>query len=103
MGSSLLLLQKGTPFEWTDAHTLSFSSLKTALTSAPVLEPYNPEAQHVLVTDASKSACGAALMQDSGNGLHPVAFYSRKFIAAECNYTTREQELLAICAALKTW
>jgi hypothetical protein len=97
------LFKKGTPFEWTDAHTLSFSSLKTALTSAPVLEPYNPEAQHVLVTDASKSACGAALMQDSGNGLHPVAFYSRKFIAAECNYTTREQELLAICAALKTW
>ena len=97
------LLSKDTPYVWTDDHTLAFETLKTKLTTAPVLQPYNPHTRPVLVTDASKFALGATLMQDSGNGLKPVAFYSRKFIPAEINYTTREQELLAIRDALKVW
>jgi len=59
----------------------------------------------VVVTDASSSheAIGAALMQDDGAGNRPVAYFSRKMNAAERNYTTREQELLAIKEDLREW
>ena len=97
------LFKKDEPWLWTEAHTSAFNTLKTALTSSPVLLPYDPEAQSVLITDASKYAIGATLMQEIKGELRPIAFYSRKLIAAEINYTTREQELLAIRDSLKTW
>eukprot|EP00961_Rhodomonas_salina_P180648 2438220-Rhodomonas_salina.1 len=58
------LLKKDEPWLWTEAHTSAFNALKTALTSSPVLLPYDPEAQSVLITDASKYAIGATLMQE---------------------------------------
>jgi hypothetical protein len=97
------LFTKDTPWNWTPAHAKAFTSLKSALTSAPVLLPYHPDADTVLVTDASKFAIGAALLQTVHGIQRPVAFYSRKMIAAEINYSTREQELLAIREALRTW
>jgi hypothetical protein len=42
-------------------------------------------------------------MQDDGNGLRPLEFYSRKMTPAETRYITREQELLAIKDALRHW
>ena len=97
------LFAKDTPWVWTPTHSRALSSLKTALTSAPVLQPFNPNAQSIIITDASKFALGATLMQESSTGPRPIAFYSRKYIPAEVNYTTREQELLAIRDALKVW
>eukprot|EP00961_Rhodomonas_salina_P078017 1047805-Rhodomonas_salina.1 len=81
------------------------STLKAALTTAPVLVPYNPTAKKtVLITDASRFALGATLMQgEDEQSMRPVSFYSRKFSGAERNYTTREQELLAIKEALRVW
>ena len=35
--------------------------------------------------------------------LHPVAFYSRKFLPADINYDIHDKEMLAIVAALKEW
>ncbi len=44
----------------------------------------------------------AILSQLFEDGLwHPVAFWSRKMIAAEQNYETHDQELLAIVMAFK--
>jgi hypothetical protein len=82
-----------------------FHSLKAQLTSSPVLTPYDPGAAHtVIVTDASKFALGAALMQgESLVALRPVGFYSRKLSKAEREYPTREQELLGIKEALRVW
>eukprot|EP00961_Rhodomonas_salina_P170726 2301892-Rhodomonas_salina.1 len=79
--------------------------LKKALTSAPVLKPYDPEAAvTVLDSDSSSFAVAAALMQGPlEKELHLVADYSRKMSSAEKNYTTREQELLAIKEALRCW
>ena len=34
---------------------------------------------------------------------HPVAFWSRKMIPAECNYDTHNKELLAIVKTFKHW
>ena len=52
-----------------------------------------------LLTDASLHGSGAVLLQ---NG-RPVAFASKKFSSAERNYTTGEQELLAVVHALREW
>jgi hypothetical protein len=76
------------------------------LTHAPVLRTYDRDLKcTVVVTDASSSheAIGAALMQDDGAGNRPVAYFSSKMNAAERNYTTREQELLAIKEYLCEW
>ena len=37
------------------------------------------------------------------NEVHPVAFHSRTFTAAELNYNTHDKELLAIFEAFKIW
>eukprot|EP00961_Rhodomonas_salina_P166425 2242768-Rhodomonas_salina.1 len=58
------LFKKDKPWLWTEAHTSAFNTLKTALTSSPVLLPYDPEAQSVLITDASKYAISTTLMQE---------------------------------------
>eukprot|EP00961_Rhodomonas_salina_P209984 2835509-Rhodomonas_salina.1 len=99
------LLGKDAPWVWSDACRAAFLQLKDALSHAPTLANYNPDAaKTVLVTDASNFALGGVLMQGGGdNDLRPVAFYSRKFSSAERNYTTREQELLAIKECLRTW
>eukprot|EP00961_Rhodomonas_salina_P070735 949929-Rhodomonas_salina.1 len=97
------LFVKNAPWEWTEAHTTVFKGLKSALTSAPVLLPFYPNAQSIVVTDASKFAIRATLLQIINCEHSPIAFYSRKLIAAEINYTTHEQELLAIRDTLKTW
>jgi hypothetical protein len=99
------LLSSKVPFLWTQAPQKAFNDLKAALTSAPVLQPYRSNRQITLVmSDASSAGLGAVLMQADANGLlRPVAYHSRKLSPAERNYTTREQELLAIVDALRTW
>ena len=55
-------------------------------------------------TDASDFALGAVLSQYQDDGLlHPVAYYSRKFSAAEINYDVYDKELLAIITAFEQW
>jgi transposase InsO family protein len=99
------LLSSKTTFVWGAVQDAAFKDLKGALTSAPVLQPYRADRPITLVmSDASSAGLGAVLMQaDSAGRLHPVAYHSRKLSPAERNYPTREQELLAIVDALKSW
>ena len=61
------------------------------------------ECPFVLQTDASDFALGGVLMQDTGDGLRPIAFESRTLNAAEQNYSTTEKELLAYVHCCKIW
>jgi hypothetical protein len=70
-----------------------------ALTEAPVLQAPDPSQPYTLVTDASGYGMGAVLLQ---NG-KPTAYLSKRFSAAEMNYSVSEQELCATIFALKTW
>jgi len=104
-GALTLLLSATAPFAWGPSQEQAFADLKTAVTSAPVLQPFRTNAQHLVMADASSVGLGAVLLQaDTDNDLfRPVAFHSRKLSPAERNYPTREQELLALVDALKHW
>ena len=95
-GALTLLLSATVPFAWGPSQEQAFADLKTAVTSAPVLQPFRTNAQHLVMADASSVGLGAVLLQaDTDNDLfRPVAFHSRKLSPAERNYPTREQELL---------
>ena len=44
------------------------------------------------------------MIQLDGDGLkHSVAFFSKKFSLAECNYDVHDKELLAIILGLTEW
>lgn len=95
-----------TKFEWTTDAQRSFEALKRALTSPPMLQPFNDSAQPLqlrVTTDASDVAVGAEPAQCINDIWHPVAFESRKLTPVERNYPTHERELLAIINALKVW
>ena len=54
--------------------------------------------------DASDFALGTVLSQlGDGEKLHPVAFHSRKFSAAEINYEIHDKELLVIVDSFQEW
>jgi transposase InsO family protein len=90
--------------EWNDDCEAAFLQLKEALCSHPVLKLPDPSLPYEIMTDASKKAVGAVLMQRDENGeLHPIAFYSAKHTDAESNYPVHEFELLAIFKSLKQW
>ena len=76
---------------------MAFESLKKAFTSAPILAHVDPEKPFIIEADASDFALGSILSQQGDDEkLHPVAFHSRKFDAAEINYEIHDKELLAI-------
>ena len=73
--------------------------MKQALTSPPVLQPFNPSLPTKVTTDASNIGIGAELAQLHGRAWLPVAFLSRQLSPAELNYPTHDKELLAIIHA----
>ncbi len=88
---------------WTHDCQHAFEQLKVALTTAPVLVAPDYTKRFLVFTDASIHATGAILAQEYPDGIHPIAFYSRKLKPAEVKYPTHEQELLAVVCALKEW
>ena len=84
---------------WTLSHTEAFERLKQELVSAPVLALPDFGAPFQVIADASILGTGAVLLQND----HPIAYTSKRYIPAEINYTTTEQEMLAIVRALKEW
>ena len=93
------LLHKDVKWVWTRLHDASFEQAKTAITSAPVLALPDFEKPFETITDASIVGTGGVLMQEG----RPVAFRSAKLTPPERNYTTGEQELLAVYQALCEW
>ena len=71
---------------------------------APVLLMPDKSKPFFIESDASKFAIGAVLRQaDMNRDLHPCAYLSKSFNAAEQNYEIYDQELLGIVQALNEW
>jgi hypothetical protein len=97
------LVQKEKKWQWGEEEQTAFTALKAALVNTTTLGLPDPDLPFVISTDASQFAIGAVLSQQKENGLQPIAYMSHKMNAAERNYPTHEQELLAVVRALQDW
>ena len=86
------LLKKEVVWQWSKAWQDAFDGVKHALTHALLLVLPDVTQPFEVVTHAFLVGIGAVLL----NNVRPLAFESRKLSAAEINYFTGEQELLAM-------
>jgi len=80
------LSEKNRKFCWTGECQRAFETLKTLLTTAPVLAMPNDVDTFILDTDASQYAIGAVLSQIQKGIERPVAYACRKLSKSEVNY-----------------
>ena len=85
------LTHKDIEWQWTQEQQDAFQSLKTAVTQAPVLKYFSPQAQTEGQGDVSQNGLGFVLMQEG----QPVTYASRTLTPAEQRYSQIEKELLA--------
>jgi hypothetical protein len=80
--------------EWTTEADQAFEDLKTTFIMAPILVHPDFSKPFFLKSNAFDYALGAVLSQKrEDKRLHPVVFYSRKFIAVEINYDIHNKKL----------
>jgi hypothetical protein len=90
-------LKKKTPIKWTDEMQQAFDKMHL-LMAADALAAYPDHNKRFnIYTDASDFQLGACIIQEG----RPVAYFSRKLMKSQQNYTTMEKEMLSIVATLK--
>lgn len=95
------LLKKDVKFKWNQECQEAFEKLIRGVNEDAALAFPDYEKQFHLTTDASKVGIGAVLSQEDEKGQQrPISFISRKLNQAESNYSTTEQEYLAIVWAI---
>ena len=98
------LTKKDSPWKWTSVEQHAFDVLKSKFIEAPVLLLPDKTKPFTVESDASKFATGAVLRQADANGdMHPCAYLSKSFDAAQRNYEIYDRELLGIVRALEEW
>ena len=96
--------RKGEPFRMTEEAVGAFEALKDLFSTAPVLAQFDPDRETRVETDSSGYCSGGTLSQQDDDGaFRPVAYFSKKYGPAECNYEIHDKEMLAIIHALKAW
>ncbi|GJT79111.1 reverse transcriptase domain-containing protein [Tanacetum coccineum] len=95
------LLEKNTPFIFSEDCIQAFQILKKKLTEAPILIAPDWDKPFELMCDASDYAIGAVLGQRIEKHFRPIHYASKTMTEAESNYTTTEKEMLAVVYAFK--
>ncbi|GJV58284.1 reverse transcriptase domain-containing protein [Tanacetum coccineum] len=90
------LLEKETPFFFSEECIDSFNTLKRKLTEAPILIAPDWDLPFELMCDASDFAIGAVLGQRKNKHFQPIHYASKTMNEAQTHYTTTEKELLAV-------
>nr|GEV04966.1 reverse transcriptase domain-containing protein [Tanacetum cinerariifolium] len=95
------LLEKNTPFIFSEDYIKAFQTFKKKLTEAPILIAPNWDLPFELMCDASDFAIGAVLGQRHEKHFKPILYASKMMNNTESNYTTTEKEMLAVVYAFK--
>ena len=93
-----LLLEKNA-WVWETQQQEAFDKLKAELTSAPVLQYFDPNLPVKVSSDASSYGVGFVLLQLIKQEWKPVAYGSRSLTENERNWAQIEKELLAVTVA----
>jgi len=110
------LTAKAVPFVWSQSCQNAFDTIRDAVWRAPMLYHPNYEWPLYLRTDASTAGVGAVLYQHDPSfpepdpkgsvaspGYRPIAYISRSFHGAECNWATIEQEAFGVYFAITSF
>nr|GFA45768.1 reverse transcriptase domain-containing protein [Tanacetum cinerariifolium] len=95
------LLEKNSPFIFSNECIQAFRTLKDKLTETPILIAPNWDQPFELMCDASDFAVGAVLGQRINKHFRPIHYASKTMNQAETNYTTTEKEMLAVVYAFE--
>ncbi|GJV06576.1 reverse transcriptase domain-containing protein [Tanacetum coccineum] len=95
------LLEKNTPFIFSEECIQDFQTLKKKLTEAPIPIAPNWDQPFELMCDASDYAIGVVLGQQIEKHFRPIHYASKTITEAESNYTTTEKEMLAVVYAFE--
>ncbi|GJU75789.1 reverse transcriptase domain-containing protein [Tanacetum coccineum] len=95
------LLEKETPFFFSEECIESFNTLKRKLTKAPILIAPDWDLPFELMCDASDFAIGAVLGQQKNKHFQPIHYASKTMTEAQAHYTTTEKELLVVVYAFE--
>ncbi|CAM8997041.1 unnamed protein product [Rhodiola kirilowii] len=96
-----VLLCHDVKFNFDESCFDAFQTLKSALTSTPVVQPPNWELPFELMCDASDFTVGAVLGHRIDKKLHVIYYASKVLAGAAANYTTIEKEMMAIVYAFE--
>ncbi|GJV31416.1 reverse transcriptase domain-containing protein [Tanacetum coccineum] len=95
------LLEKDTPFIFSNECIEAFKILKKKLTEAPILVAPDWDLPFEIMCDASDFAIGAVLGQRKSKHFQPIHYASKTMTDAQFHYTTTEKELLAVVYAFE--
>ncbi|GJW91572.1 reverse transcriptase domain-containing protein [Tanacetum coccineum] len=98
------LLEKETPFIFSNECIELFNLLKKKLTESPILVAPDWDLPFEVMCNAKDYAVGAVLGQRKTKHFQPIHFASKTMTNAKAHYTTTEKELLAVVYAFeKFW
>ena len=98
------LTKKDIKFTWNVECEAAFQQLKHKFVSEPIVMHFDAEKEIIVETDASDYVSAGIISQYDNNGvLHPVAYFSKKYSPAECNYEIYDKELIAIIRCFEEW
>lgn len=92
------LLKKG-KFDWHEEAETTFSALKRAMTTTPILAMHNFNDSFTIETDASGDGIGVVLTQQG----KPIAYMSPALGITKKSWSTYAKEMLAIVEAIPMW
>ena len=95
------LLCKDKDFIIEDEGKKAFMQLKQSLVEAPILQSPNWDLPFEIMCDALDFASGVVLGQRIDKKLTAICYASKTLADAQVNYTTKENELLAVIFAVE--